>query len=240
MIVINNPNNPSGVVIPKPILVQITEVARRHNAILFSDEVYAPLFHSASSKDDKQPPPPSALALGYERTVVTGSMSKAWALAGIRLGWLASRDPSIMAAAASARDYTTISVSQLDDQVASYALSDDVRPHLLARNIALARTNLALVDAFVAAHPTTCEWVRPQAGTTAFVLFRGRDGAPVDDVALCVDLLDKTRVMLVPGSKCFGDGQDFRGYVRVGYVCETGVLERALEKLDSYLKEYLA
>ena len=239
MIVINNPNNPSGAIIPKSILLQIADVARKHGAILFSDEVYSPLYHSTSSNDGDQPTPPSALALGYERTVVTGSMSKAWALAGIRLGWLASRDRTIIEATASARDYTTISVSQLDDQVAAYALSDDVRPNLLARNLALARTNLALVDAFIAAHPTACEWVRPQAGTTGFVRFRGRDGSPVDDVVFCADLLASTKVMLVPGSKCFGNGKDFRGYVRFGYVCETDVLERALEQLSSYVKEHL-
>ena len=248
MIVINNPNNPSGAVIPNDILLKIADVARRHDIILFSDEVYAPLFHGLSSSAEPPPSPPSALALGYARTVVTGSMSKAWALAGIRVGWLASSDASIIEAAAAARDYTTISVSQLDDQVAAYALSDTVRPHLLSRNLDLARRNLALLDAFVTAHAKNCAWagdVRPRAGTTAFLRFVDRDARPVDDVAFCTDLLGSAKVLLVPGSRCFGNGNgnggaDFAGYVRFGYVCETEVLEVALRKLSAYVAARLA
>ena len=178
-------------------------------------------------------------------------MSKAWALAGIRVGWLASRDAALVGAAAAARDYTAISVSQLDDQAAAYALSDAVRPRLLARNLDLARRNLGLLDAFVAAHPRHCAWaagLRPRAGTTAFLRFRrGTDARPVDDVAFCLDLLRRAKVLLVPGSRCFGNGNgnadgaaDFAGYVRVGYVCETEVLEVALRELSTYVAERLA
>lgn len=277
MIIINNPNNPTGAIIPRDTLSKIASIARQHNIILFSDEVYRPLFHStntststSTSTSAPPPPPPSALALNYDRTVVTSSMSKAWALAGIRIGWLASRDRSLVAQFAAARDYTTISVSQVDDQIAAYALGDDVRPQLLARNLALARHNLALLAAFVEAHADVCEWVKPRAGTTAFVRFfvggggggGNEDGEerkgeeqqrrPVDDVAFCRGLLEETKVMLVPGSRCFGNGHqsgsenggavtdDFMGYVRFGYVSETEVLEQALPKLSAYVRKHLA
>jgi aspartate/methionine/tyrosine aminotransferase len=166
-------------------------------------------------------------------------MSKAWALAGIRVGWIACRDADIIAQLASARDYTTISVSQLDDQVAQYALSPAVRPALLARNLELARTNLALLDRFVRDHADVCSWVKPTAGTTAFVRFTGKDGQPVDDVALSKDVLDKTKVLFVPGARCFGHGLGFEGYVRIGYVNRTEVLRKALERLGEYIAENL-
>ncbi|KAI0427048.1 PLP-dependent transferase [Xylaria sp. FL1042] len=234
MIVINNPNNPTGATTPKPILTKIIDLARKHDLIVLSDEVYRPLFHSST------PPPPSALSLGYEKVVVTSSMSKAWALAGIRVGWAASHSKDIITQLAVARDYTTISVSQLDDQVARYALSSAVAPSLLSRNIALARTNLALLENFVRAHEGVCSWVKPTAGTTAFIQFRRRgDGAPVDDEAFCKDVLDKTKVMFLPGGRCFGHGREFRGYVRIGYVSDTEVLRKALEKLKAYVAEYL-
>ncbi|RYO90026.1 hypothetical protein DL764_008507 [Monosporascus ibericus] len=237
MIVINNPNNPTGAVIPKDVLVDVVELARKHDIIVLSDEVYRPLFHSVV--DDEIPP--SALSLGYDKVIVTSSMSKAWALAGIRVGWIACCDASILRQVAAARDYTAISVSQIDDQIAAYALSDDVRPQLLSRNIALAQTNLALLARFVDAHADVCDWVRPHAGTTAFLRFKRKDGGePVDDVAFCRDLLERTKVMFVPGSLCFGGGADFRGYVRMGFVCETEVLEEALPKLSAYAKEHLA
>ncbi|KAK6077062.1 aspartate aminotransferase [Seiridium cupressi] len=206
MIVINNPNNPTGAVIPIETLKKIAEVAREHDIILFSDEVYRPLFHSVEA--DKIPP--SALSLGWDKTVVTSSMSKAWALAGIRLGWVASRDSSIIEKVAVARDYTTISVSQLDDQVARYALSDDVRPQLIERNINLARRNLALLDQFVQNHSDVVSWVKPTAGTTAFIQFR-KAGQPVEDEHFCLDVLNETKVMFLPGRKCFGHGKGFEG-----------------------------
>ncbi|KAF7515896.1 hypothetical protein G7054_g14380 [Neopestalotiopsis clavispora] len=235
MIVINNPNNPTGATIPTKTLKQIVEVARRHNVILFADEVYRPLYQGL----EQDAAPPSVLSLGWQKTVVTSSMSKAWALAGIRVGWIASRDASIIEKVAIARDYTTISVSQLDDQVATYALSDEVRPHLIQRNMELAKKNLALLDEFVRNHSDYVSWIKPNAATVAFVQFK-KGGQPINDEQFCLDLLKKTKVMVLPGCKCFGHGNAFKGYVRIGYVSETEVLREALEQLSAYVKENLA
>jgi aspartate/methionine/tyrosine aminotransferase len=236
MIILNNPNNPTGSTMPRAVLSSIVEFAKARNIIILCDEVYSPLYHSLPTEADI---PPSILSFGYEKTISTGSMSKAWSLAGIRLGWIASRDDSIISAAADARDYTTISVSQLDDQVASYALSETVRPALLKRNLELARTNLDLLDKFVREHERICNWIKPTAGTTAFVQFT-HGGNPVDDVAFCLAALQETKVMFLPGSKCFGHDEDFSGFVRIGYVCETEVLQEALKKLGEYVDENLS
>ncbi|KAG7107510.1 Arginine--pyruvate transaminase AruH like protein [Verticillium longisporum] len=196
MIIINNPNNPTGASIPRSVLAALVDTARARDITILSDEVYRPLFHDLHDDDAAAAMPPSITGLGYDKVIATGSMSKAYALAGIRIGWIASPNAALLARLALARDYTTISVSQLDDQVATYALAPAVRTPLLRRNVALARTNRALVEAFVDAH----------AG----------NGEPVDDVAFAKDVLDKTKVFFVPGSKCFGDGEDFKGYVRIG------------------------
>lgn len=237
MIIVNNPNNPSGATFPKVTMQAIADFAKARNIILFSDEVYRPLFHAGINDNPDMPPP--AVSLGYESTIVTGSMSKAFALAGIRVGWVVSRNKAIIEAIASARDYTTISVSQLDDQIASYALSSSVRGPLLERNLALARTNLALLDTFVDKFAAKCSWVRPSAGTTAFVQFCDSQGKLVSDVHFCIDVLEKTKVFFCPGSHCFGGDEDFEGFVRVGYVCETEVLRDGLEKLGDYLERYI-
>jgi aspartate/methionine/tyrosine aminotransferase len=231
MIIINNPNNPTGATIPKSVLQGLVEFARERDIIVLSDEVYRPLFHGISPGDQEFPP--SLISMGYGKTIVTGSMSKAYSLAGIRLGWIASRDKSIIEAAAAARDYTTISVSQVDDQVASYALSASVIHALLGRNIQLAKTNLALLEAFVTAHSSACSWVKPTGGTTAFIRFE-KNGQAVDDVQFCVDVIEKTKVMFIPGSRCFG--KEFKGFIRIGYVCETSVLQEALRKLADFLE----
>jgi aspartate/methionine/tyrosine aminotransferase len=232
IIIINNPNNPTGATIPKSVLQGLVDFARERDLIILSDEVYRPLFHGISPMDSEFPP--SMISMGYSKTIITGSMSKAYSLAGIRLGWIASRDRSIIEAVAAARDYTTISVSQLDDQVASYALAGTVLHALLGRNIKLAKTNLALLDAFVGAHSEICSWVKPTGGTTAFIRFK-KNGQAVDDVQFCIDVMEKTKVMFLPGSKCFG--QEFKGFVRIGFVCETEVLQEALKKLGEFLAE---
>jgi aspartate/methionine/tyrosine aminotransferase len=164
-------------------------------------------------------------------------MSKAFALAGIRIGWVATRDKALVDALAGARDYTAISVSQLDDQVATYALSGAVLPSLMERNMTLARMNLQMVGSFVEKYNSVCSWVKPTAGTTAFIRFQ-KNGEPVDDVELSVKLVD-WKVMFLPAGRCFGHGKDFKGYVRLGYVCHTDVLKAGLERLGRYVEEHL-
>lgn len=96
MIIINNSNNPTGAPIHNSELGRIAQTAKEKSIILFSDEVYRPLFHGGvSGQIDILK---SATTLGYERTITTGSMSKGCALARIRVGWIASKDKSIISA----------------------------------------------------------------------------------------------------------------------------------------------
>lgn len=216
-------------------LEEIVEIAREHSLIIFSDEVYRPLFHSTSPSDPEFPP--SILSLGYEKAIATGSLSKAYSLAGVRIGWIASRSREIIETCATARDYTTISVSQLDDQVASFALDSNCVHSLLRRNIDLAKRNLDALESFIEKHRWACEWVRPKAGTTAFIKF-SKMGKAVDDEVFCTMLLEKTGAMLSPGRKCFGNGVDFKGYVRFGFVPHAEVLDGGLEALRKFLENW--
>jgi aspartate/methionine/tyrosine aminotransferase len=234
MIVINTPNNPTGAIITKSKLEEIAEIAREKNIMVLSDEVYRPLFHSIAPMDDDFPP--SALNVGYNNVIVTGSLSKAYAMAGIRTGWIACKNKEILETCAATRHYTNISVSGLDDAVAGEALSERCIHALLARNIALAKTNLAVLESFIDEHRWACSWIKPVAGTTAFVKF-AKMGKPVNDEILCERLQEKTGVMFVPGSKCFGGGKDFCGYIRIGFVQEKDVLENGLAALRTFMEE---
>jgi aspartate/methionine/tyrosine aminotransferase len=234
LIVINNPNNPTGAVLGKTFLEQLVEIATEKDITILADEVYRPIFHSLSPIDKDFPP--SLLSMGYKNVVVTGSMSKAYSLAGIRVGWIASRNSEIIETIASARHYTTISVSGLDEQVAAYALSPATIHGLLARNIQLAKTNLALLEKFVIKNEDECEWVKPVAGTTAFIKFH-REGKPVDSVDFCKKLLEKTGVLFVPGSQSFGE--EFKGYVRIGFVNQTDVVQKGLEEASKFVRKNL-
>ena len=209
----------------------VIDIAEEHNIPILSDEVYRPLFHSIQPMDPEFPP--SILSMGYKNAIATGSLSKAYSLAGIRIGWIGSRDPELIETFHRARDYSVISVSQLDDQIATFALSQDTVHSLLARNLQLARTNLTALEKFMIKHDDYAEWVKPQAGTTAFIKFF-RDGKPVDSTEFCESLQAKTGVMLVPGDRCFG--YEFKGYVRLGYVQEEDVLREGLEQLRQFLR----
>lgn len=234
LIVLNNPNNPTGAVLGKSFLQQVIDIATPNNITILCDEVYRPLFHSISPLDKEFPP--SLLSMNYPNVIVTGSMSKAYSLAGIRIGWLASRNTALVEKIASARHYTTISVSQLDEQVAAFALHASTVHALLARNIQLARTNLALLERFVLKNEDECEWVKPVAGTTAFIKFH-REGKAIDAVDFCRKLLDKTGVLFVPGSLAFGE--EWKGYVRIGFVNQTEIVKAGLDEVTKFVRKNL-
>ena len=217
---------------PKALLTEIIELAKSKDIAILCDEVYRPVFHSITPLSNDFPP--SILSMGYENAIATGSLSKAYSLAGIRVGWIASRNPKLLRNIYEARHYTIISVSQLDSAVAAFALSPHTVHALIGRNIQLAKTNLDLLEKFVIKHDDICEWVKPLAGTTAFIRFH-REGEAVDSVELCKRLNDEIGVLLVPGSHSFGE--EHQGYVRVGFVCQTEVLKEALDKMRTWLKK---
>lgn len=105
----SKPNNPIGTISPRSFLEEVVALAKRFNIAIFSDEVLTPLFHT----DD--PTPPTVESLGYENSVSTDSLSKAYGLPGVRVGWVISRNAALLRKILIARDYTSISVSRLDD-----------------------------------------------------------------------------------------------------------------------------
>ncbi|KAJ5778948.1 hypothetical protein N7457_006668 [Penicillium paradoxum] len=233
MIILNNPQNPTGAILRREELRKIVDIAREHDILIHSDEVYRPLFHSLGTDQA----PPSILEFGYENVIATGSMSKAFSLAGIRLGWIASPNPEIIEACASARDYTLISVGQIDDSVATHALSTPCVENLLHHNLRLSRQNLEVLERFIEEFKWAMGWTKPKAGTTAFIKFIDKKGRAIDDVVFCQRLQETTGVMLVPGSRCFGGGVDFHGYVRLGYVQDSQVLVDGLSSLRRFMHD---
>ncbi|CZR64666.1 probable aspartate/tyrosine/aromatic aminotransferase [Phialocephala subalpina] len=233
MIIINNPQNPTGAIISKQTLEGIVRIAREHSITVFSDEVYRPLFHSISPTDPEFPP--SILSMGYENTIATSSLSKAYSLAGLRIGWIASHNSEIIDVCVNARSYALITASQVDEYLASFILSPPRALGLIEMNCTLAQRNLSLVQSFIDENSSVCEWVKPVGGPLGFIRFT-RSGKPVDDLELCTRLLERRGVLLVPGRKCFGDGVNFSGYVRLGFGGDTNELEAGLKALQGFLQ----
>lgn len=236
MIILNVPQNPIGAIIPQWQLEELVGLARERGIILFCDEAFRPLFHGTLSSHPDYPDP--IVNLGYEKVVATGIMSKAFSLPGIRAGWIASMDPQILSTCFRMRYYTTTTVSQLNEAVASEALDDRCVHAILKRNLSNCATNIQAWQEFVDEHKWACSWVKPIAGTTAMVKFH-RDGKPVDDVKLCLLAQEKADVCLIPGRKCFGDGVHFEGYVRIGVGLHPALVPEGLSALAKFTKEIL-
>ncbi|KAL3431419.1 pyridoxal phosphate-dependent transferase [Aspergillus tetrazonus] len=234
MIVLNSPNNPTGAHLSVEKQQDIIAIAQENDLIIFCDEVFYPLFRLSA----KQPPPQSFIDLGYKNIVIIGSLSKAYSLAGTRVGRIASTSKDLLEMTAAMRHYTTISVSQIDEAVAAEALADRCRRPLLSRAKEYAETNTTALEKFVDENSGCCLWVKPVSRNTAMLLFT-RNGRPVDDKELCLSLLSKYGVLLCPASVCFSDGAslDFQGYVCVGVAIDKAEMANALCEMRKIMSE---
>ncbi|MFL9918483.1 aminotransferase [Paraburkholderia fungorum] len=220
LIAINNPNNPTGSLMDEKFLADIAGIARSCGAYVLCDEVYRGTDQVGNGYT-------ASIADIYERGISTGSMSKTYSLAGLRLGWIAGPKELIRAVAIH-RDYNTISVGMIDDHFASIALEN--RAAILARNHDIVRTNLAILDAWVAKQPAI-SYIKPKSGTTALLKY----DLPISSVEFCTALIEQTGVMFTPGSAL-----DMEGYVRIGYANNRHVLETGLARVAEFLANYRA
>lgn len=233
MLILNNPSNPTGSHLDANMQSQILDIARDKGLIVFVDEIFRPLFHQTQSKI-----PPSFVQHNYDKVVVTGSMSKAWGLSGVRVGWIACRHSSLLDAFLNARQYNIQATSSIDEVIATEALSDRCRPAILERHLGYARQGLDMLTVFVERNRDMCSWTKPTAGAIAFIKISS-NGKPVDDVEFCRALLKEQGVLLSPGSLCFGEAQkgDFQGFVRVHFTALPGRVQKALELMDQALEK---
>jgi aspartate/methionine/tyrosine aminotransferase len=217
LIAINNPNNPTGALMDRADLERIVDIARACDAWLLSDEVYR-------GTDQDGDGMTASIADLYEKGISTGSMSKTYSLAGLRLGWIVA-PADFLRAVSIHRDYNTISVGMLDDLFAAIALEN--RDKILARSQSITRTNLAILSEWVENEPLI-SWLKPRSGTTALLKF----DLPMSSEAFCVKLLERTGVMLTPGA-----AMDMEGYLRIGYANSENVLREGLGRLSGFLRE---
>jgi len=235
LIMIQSPCDPSGAVVPRPILETLIEVAEERGIPVMANETYRPLFHSILPSDEDFPS--SSINLGYRKVVVTGTVSKAYSLAGTRVGWIATKDKNIMAACKRVRRLKSMAAATLDEAIAAEALSDRCIHALLARNIKLCQTNLALLQQFVEDHGWACSWVKPQAGTTAMLKFH-KVGKPVDSEGFCSKMLEESGLLLCPAGKIFNDDHGLRGYVRVAFGGSTELVKAAMASWKAFMEEH--
>jgi len=218
LICINNPNNPTGALMDEAFLKEVVEIAKTVDAYIICDEVYRGLDHEGSGFT-------TSIVDLYDKGISSGSMTKTFSLAGLRIGWLAGSEEFIELVNRR-RDYTTISCGRIDDYLAGIALEH--KDKIIARNHKIVRDNIKILDAWVENEPLIT-YVKPKSGTTAFLKYD--IDKPSEE--FCVKLLESKGVMLVPGKAL-----DMEGFLRIGYAFSPVDLKVGLNKLSEFLNEF--
>ena len=215
MICINNPNNPTGALMSEQLLREIVEIARSADAWILCDEVYRHL-----SQEDGWCP--SIVDL-YEKGISVSSMSKVFSLAGLRLGWIATHDMSVVKSCLSPRDYNLVSCGVFDEMLAAAALKHSDK--LLERSRKIVRENLQILDDWVSSEPHV-SYVKPEAGTTALVYY----DLDISSYEFCEEMYKKTGAFVTPGD-CF----EVPHSMRIGYAYGKQDLIDGLKAISEYI-----
>lgn len=184
---VNFPNNPTGKVVDAGTFTRLAELCHERGIQLFSDEVYRGLERDPA----RTLPQASDLSTSALSLNVT---SKSLGLPGLRIGWIACRDPEIRSRLERAKHYTTICNSAPSEILARIALK--ARTGILDRNRAIIAANVPVFDAFFAQFPDLFEWQAPDGGCVAYPRYLGADGVE----EFCTRLVEEAGVLLLPAS----------------------------------------
>jgi hypothetical protein len=217
LIIICNPNNPTGARFDAPDLDAIAAIADRHGAWILSDEIYR-----GAERDGRETP---TMWGRSDRVIVTSGLSKAYALPGLRIGWVVA-PPSLTAALWSYHDYTTIAPGALSDALARRALEPARRAQILARTRRILNENYPVIAGWLAAHGTLFSYAPPDAGAIVYVRYHHA----INSTALVTRLREQKSVLVVPGDHF---GMD--GYLRIGFGDDATYLQEGLTRLRQLL-----
>lgn len=200
LVVVNAPHNPTGHLFTRSELDRLVALSQSHGFLLFSDEVYRGL----------EPRPKlrlPALCDLDDRGLSLGVLSKTYGLAGLRIGWIATRNRDVIRDLTSMKDYTSICNSAPSEFLATVALRH--AEALAEKNRQIIDRNLTLLDSFFGRHADRFVWRRPVAGPIAFPRVVQNSAGP-----LCQRLVDEAGVLLLPGGLY---GPEFEAHFRIGF-----------------------
>jgi len=219
MIVVTNPNNPTGSVLNEEATKTIIELAEAADAWILSDEVY-------QGAEFEGEPTPSFYGR-YEKAIVVNGLSKAYGLPGLRIGWIAASEDFIKKIW-SYHDYTTIAPSILSDRLAQIALTPKNREKIRHRTQSILKSNFPQLESWLKEKSGLFEFVPPRAGAITFV----RYNLGINSTELVNKLIHEKSVLLVPG-----DHFEMDHYLRFGFGEKEKKLLEALELIGETLDE---
>jgi aspartate/methionine/tyrosine aminotransferase len=218
LIAICNPNNPTGHIMSKEEMDAIVNVASRTGAWILADEVYA----GAERVTDEITP---TFWGRYDRVLAINSMSKAYGLPGLRIGWVVA--PTETAEEIWARqDYITICTTKLSNKLAAYALYPEVRSRILQRTREYVRKGYNNLERWCLEHEDLFSLVPPQAAAIAFVRYH-RD---INSSELVYRLIHEQGTFVVPGDS-FGLDQ----YLRISFGLSADYVNEGLRRIHQVL-----
>lgn len=217
LIVLNSPNNPTGYTLTKEEIGEIVVIAKKHDIYVFCDEVYKGVELDGS----KRP----WFADCYEKGISLGVMSKSYGLAGLRIGWLATKDIELIGKLIKMKHYTSICSSGPSEFLSIVALKHSDK--ILERNLNIIKENIKIAEKFFNRYPDLFDFNRPMGGPVAFIKMNIE--MPIDE--FCDKLVEEKGVLLLPSDIYSFSGQ----YFRMGFGREN--FAESLEKFEEYLIE---
>jgi len=219
LIVVTNPNNPTGAVLTEAEMDEIIRAARKVNAWILADEIY---------RGAEVAGPISPTFWGrYDKVLLTSGMSKAFGLPGLRIGWIVGPKKTI-ARLSQYRDYTTLTPTYLSDRLARIIMEPGRRKATLERTRGIIRAHLPRLESWIHSHDDIFTYIQPVAGAITFFGYK----LPISSSALFDKLRVEQSVLITPGHH-FGVGK----YIRVGYGYDIEYTLRGLARVDVTLKQ---
>ncbi|GAA2814535.1 capreomycidine synthase [Kitasatospora sp. CM 4170] len=215
MVVVNFPHNPTGATVTGEQQAAIVDACARYGTWLAWDNAFQHLVY------DREPLPDPAP--GYPRAISFGTLSKAYGLPGLRVGW-ALAAPEVLAGCVRRRDYTSLALSPLVEAVATHAVRH--ADELLRPRLAQATANRAVLADWLAEHRDRVHADLPAGGVTAFP-----ELTTVADVTAFADRLDREHGVLVVPGVCFGAPR----HIRLGFGGSSAELAAGLDRLAALL-----
>lgn len=220
VIAVCNPNNPTGRAMTGTEIDTLVQLADSVGAWIIADEVYA----GAERLTDEPTP---SLYGRYDKVIAIGSLSKAYGLPGLRVGW-AVGPVDTLESMWLRHDYAAITTTMLGNQLGALALSPDVRPRLLARTRRYIRDGFPVLEAWLKRHDNLFSLSPPDAAAIAFV----RYNLDVDSLALADRIREDKSVLIVPG-----DHFHVPGHLRISFGLPHDYLQTGLDRIHEAMLE---
>lgn len=218
MVILNFPHNPTGATLTLADQQELLDSIQRAGAYLMWDAAFSELVYEGEPLPDP--------FKSYERCISLGTLSKAYGLPGLRIGWALS-SPETLARCIQLRDYITLYLSPLVELIAQRAVEQS--DLLLNGRMKQARTNLRLLNEWCAQNQDYVDYIPPMGGVSAFL--RLNADVPVEE--FCRRLAEEYKTLLVPGG-CFG----FPDFVRLGFGGAATELEEGLRRFSTLLQKF--